>query len=283
LRELRDAESNLQQRGVVGLGDLRRPGVVFSDVDPGVFKRNADLRRDLPVGRLQRTDVYRSRNPSLRQLRLAESNLLEWNMVRLVHVLRARHLLPDFDPSLWNRRDADLQRFLWLGPVYGSDLRRSFEPSLRLLREPDSNLQQRNMVELGDVRRRGNLFSNDDASVRDRRNADLQRHMLVGPLLGANMYGAVEPSLRKLRKPDPHMHQRHLVELGDLHGPGRVLAHVDPSLWNRRNPDLQRELLVGSVCGSNLCRSFDPSLRKLRKPDSNLHQRQLVDLGNVRW
>jgi hypothetical protein len=93
----------------------------------------------------------------------------------------------DRDPSLRDRRNADLQRFLWLGPVYGSDLRRSFEPGLRELRDPKPDLQQRGVVGLGNLRRRGRLLPDFDAGMWNGRHPDLHGELFVGDLHCADL------------------------------------------------------------------------------------------------
>jgi hypothetical protein len=71
LRKLREPEPDVQQRHVVGLGNLRRRRRLFALVEPASVRqrRHADVQRKLPVGFVSGPDMRRQYHRRVRQLR----------------------------------------------------------------------------------------------------------------------------------------------------------------------------------------------------------------------
>jgi hypothetical protein len=141
-------------------------------------RRLAELQRKLRVGYVHRAIVRWAFEPSVRQLRDAEPDLQQRDMVGLDDLRERGRLRAERSSSVWRRRLAELQRKLRVGYVHRAIVRWAFEPSVRQLRDAEPDLQQRGMVGLDDLRERGRLRARSDTGVRGRR-PELQRELPV--------------------------------------------------------------------------------------------------------
>jgi hypothetical protein len=84
MRVLRNAHSRLHERYLFGVVGVLGGRSLYAEHDAGVRDRHADVRRQLPVDPLRRADVRWRELAGLRQLRDADANLRQRNVVGLV-------------------------------------------------------------------------------------------------------------------------------------------------------------------------------------------------------